>query len=228
MMTHRAFQQAVVTVLVAGTARGLAADSGPRRHVIYLHGRIVQEEQTTRPRHPEYGHYELEKILAALRGQGFEVIGEIRPKPWSLRDSAEHVAGQVRQLLESGVPADRITIVGASMGASIALLASVRLGNPDLRFALIGACLSGNVRALRAEEGSPPSGRLLFIRESSDELSDPCPPLKEDPGALSPFVARELVIATGLRHGFLYRPLPEWLDPVVERAGGGSPGRDTD
>ncbi len=32
-------------------------------------------------------------------------------------------------------------------------------------------------------------------------------------------VAREIVVHTGLGHGFLYRPLPEWLNPVVEWAG---------
>jgi hypothetical protein len=31
-----------------------------------------------------------------------------------------------------------------------------------------------------------------------------------------PASVRELVLETGLRHGFLYRPLPEWVEPVVE------------
>lgn len=36
-------------------------------------------------------------------------------------------------------------------------------------------------------------------------------------------VARELVLDTGLRHGFLYRPLPAWVEPVARwaDAGGG-------
>jgi len=32
-------------------------------------------------------------------------------------------------------------------------------------------------------------------------------------------VAREMVLNTGLSHGFFYRPLPEWVDPVVAWAG---------
>jgi hypothetical protein len=27
---------------------------------------------------------------------------------------------------------------------------------------------------------------------------------------------REIALETGLHHGFLYRPLPEWIEPVVE------------
>ena len=203
-----------LSIAAAGTAAAAAKTEEPR-HLIYLHGRIVQEQQNARPVHKEYGPYELETILAALRERGFVVSGEIRPKESSLSESADRVVAQVRGLLESGVPADRITVVGASMGASIALLASVRLGNPDLRFALLGACLSANIASLREEEGKPPSGRLLFVREKSDDLSDPCPPLKKGAEPPSPYIAREVVIATGLKHGFLYRPLAEWMDPVV-------------
>ena len=223
LMRHQVFRLAVATALLAGSTWSVAADSGPPRHLIYLHGRIIQEQQIARPVHEEYGPYELEKILAALRKRGFVVSDGIRPKTSSLSESADRVVGQVRRLLESGVPAERITIVGASMGASIALLASVRLGNPELRFALLGACLSANIAALREEEGKPPGGRLLFVREKSDELSDPCPPWKAAPETSSPFVAREIVISTGLKHGFLYRPLAEWLEPVVEWARGGAP-----
>jgi hypothetical protein len=27
---------------------------------------------------------------------------------------------------------------------------------------------------------------------------------------------REIVLRTGLGHGFIYRPLPEWVNPAVE------------
>lgn len=193
-------------------------DARQARHLIYLHGRIVQETQDARPQHPEYGVYELEKILAAFRERGFSVTGEIRPKTATIGESAGRVVEQVHELLRSGVPADHITVVGASMGASIAYLASTRIQNPGVRYAMLGACLSENVRALAAEEGKSPSGRLLNIREESDELTRPCPSWDEKAISSASLVAREIVIHTGLRHGFLYRPLPEWLNPVVEWA----------
>src|SRR5262249_790895 len=130
---------------IAGVLAALALAAAPPRHLIYLHGRIVQEQQSARPVHPRFGAYELEKILAALRERGFAVTGGIRAKSETIEESAERVATEVRKLLASGVPPDSITVVGASMGASIALEASRRLKVPELRFCLIGACRSGNV-----------------------------------------------------------------------------------
>ena len=204
---------------LAVLAAGVADHSGQPRYVIYLHGRIVQEQQSARPRSDRFGYYELEKILDAFRGRGFIVTGEIRPKPASVSDSADRVVGQVRRLLQSGVPADRVTVVGASMGAAIALLASARLQNPEVRFCILGACLSESVRGLLAGEGKGPSGHLLAIREASDDLIGPCVPWKDDPASLSRLVAREILLNTGLSHGFLYRPLPEWVDPAAKWAG---------
>jgi pimeloyl-ACP methyl ester carboxylesterase len=210
---------AAVAVFLAGSAPSVAADVARPRHLIYLHGRIVQEQQSPRPRHPQFGYYEVDKILDAFRDRGFVVSGEIRPKSASVSESADRVVAQVRRLLESGVPADRVIVVGGSMGAAIALLASARLQNPDVRFCVLGACLSESVRGLLAEEGKGPSGHMLSIREASDDSTGSCPPWKSDPKSLSALVAREIVLNTGLSHGFLYRPLPEWVNPVVEWTG---------
>ncbi len=204
-------------------AQGAAgAGDEPPRHLIYLHGRIVQAVQEARPHHPRFGYYELEKILAALRGRGFVVSGEIRPRSATVGGAADRVVEQVRQLVGSGVPAARISVVGASMGAAIALVAAARLEEPERRRVILGACASGAVPGLAASQGKGPSGRLLAIREASDELTGDCPAWTGamDPGAS--LHVREVVLDTGLGHGFLYRPLPEWVDPVVEWAG--SPG----
>jgi pimeloyl-ACP methyl ester carboxylesterase len=116
------------------------------------------------------------------------------------------------------VPPDHVTVVGASMGAGIALLAAARLQNAEVRFGLLGACLSGSVRRIAAEEGKRPSGRVLSIREGSDETTEPCEAWKSDPEPGPSLIVREIVLHTGLRHGFLYRPLPEWVDPIAEWA----------
>jgi pimeloyl-ACP methyl ester carboxylesterase len=208
----------VVAVLFTGSAGGVADNAPPPRHLIYLHGWIVQAEQSGRPRHPQFGYYELEKILNTFRDRGFVVSGEIRPKSASVSDSADRVVQQVRKLLESGVPADHITVVGSSMGASIALVASVRLQNPDVRYCILGACLSDKVRGIEANEGQSPSGRLLSIREASDDVTGTCPSWRNDVKSALLLVAREIVLQTGLRHGFIYRPLREWVNPVVEWA----------
>jgi pimeloyl-ACP methyl ester carboxylesterase len=211
---------AAIAALLFGTGGVLGAEAAGPRHLIYVHGRIIQEQQSARPRHPQYGYYELDRILETFRRQGFVVSGEMRPKQSSTSESADRVVAQVRSLLASGVPADRVTVVGASMGAEIAALASARLQNPGVRFCLLGFCLSENLRAIREEEGKEPAGRLLAIRERSDDTGPPCTPWGQNvkTGAGAGIVAREIVIDTGLSHGFLYRPLPEWVDPVAEWA----------
>jgi pimeloyl-ACP methyl ester carboxylesterase len=182
-------------------------------HVIYLHGRIVQTYQQRRPRNAEFGYYELDAILETFRREGFDTVGEIRPKDASVSGAAEQVVEQVERLLASGVKPADITVVGASMGGGIALLASARLQNPQLRFAVLGVCLSSNVRAMVSQEGHGPAGHILAIREVSDEYTKDCSPWRNEPD--SALGAREIVLQTGLRHGFLYRPLAAWVQPVL-------------
>ena len=193
----------------------LSAEEPAKTQLIYLHGRIVQEQQSARPTHPEWGTYELEAILEAFRTRGFAVTGEIRPKANTISQSADHVVEQVRGLLAKGVPPARVAVVGASMGASITLVASVRLQNPELRFVVLGACMSKNLEALVAEHGKKPAGRFLAFIEKSDELSQPCPAWSAAAGGPT-LDAREIVLQTGLHHGFLYRPLPEWVEPTAK------------
>jgi len=211
---------AVTFGLTVGLLLAAAPSPAPEapRHLFYLHGRIVQQEQSARPVHPRFGPYELEAILDAFRARGFVVHAGIRPKSASVEASAEKVAAEVRALLDSGVAADHVTVVGASMGAVIALDAAARLGEPGVRFALLGACLSGSVADRRARDGRSPSGTLLSIRERSDETSEPCPAWRDDDATGRALRVRELVVDTGLAHGFLYRPLPEWLEPAVDWA----------
>jgi len=196
----------LVAMIFLWPSPSAAADPAPARHIVYLHGRIVQETQSARPRHPRFGHYELDSILDVFRSRGFVVSGAIRTKTATVSESADQVVEQVKRLLSSGVKANQVTVVGASMGASIALQAAARLQNDDVRFCLLGACASDHDPAIR--------GRMLFIRESSD-TSGPCAPSS---------TAREIVLHTGLDHGFLYRPLPAWVDPVVAWAEGAVPG----
>jgi len=199
---------------LAGSTCGAAEAPDPRGHVVYLHGRIVQVEQSSRPVHPRFGPYEQDAIIGAFRAHGFVVEGEVRSKDATVESAAERTVSRVRELLAAGVPPERIGVVGASMGAGIALLASSRLWEPEVRYVVLGACLSRNVSALTASEGRAPRGRILSIREKSDETTEPCPAFAA--GAAGPGLhAREILLETGLAHGFLYRPLPEWFDPAV-------------
>lgn len=203
----------VTFAMVLAVSCSAARPSANERHLIYLHGRIIQEQQSPRPHHPEHGHYELQKIVEAFRDHGFVVSAPLRPRGQSVGEAADETVARVRALLDAGVPPERITIAGASMGSWIALLTSVRLGNPRVGFVLLSPCPSTNLAAVAAAEGRWPKGRLLFVRDESDVPRSDCPPWEGE--ARPGLVTREIVIDLGRGHGFLYQPFAEWVEPTA-------------
>jgi hypothetical protein len=174
-------------------------------YVFYLHGRIV-EQQGENAVSPDFGRYEYRSILEALAASGGTVISELRPNGTAVGPYARKVAKQIRGLLAAGVPATSITVIGASKGGAIALRISQSLPTAGIGYVLLGSC----------NEGSPVSklhGDVLSIYEHSDPIGRSCGPSF----AKSPELGkhRELEIESGLRHGFLYRPIAQWLDPAL-------------
>ena len=192
--------------LLGGTAPASAQES--TRYVFYLHGRIV-EEGGRRPTSPEYGTYEYDAILDSLRSAGFAVLSEQRPPGVGLQVFVDRLVGQVDSILRDGVPPERITVMGFSRGAAIALLASSRLANPRLNFVFMAGCGSWifdrpDVRL---------AGRMLSLYEESDTLGVSCAPLFE---RMVPGSERgERGLRLGLGHGTFFRPRREWLTPAI-------------
>lgn len=198
-------------VLAAALASILpAAPAHPDPHatyVFYLHGRIVQEEG----RHavsPRYGPYEYDAIVDALAAPGNVVIGQVRKKGTRADAYAKSVAAQVRALLAAGVPPAHVTVVGASMGGYIALRVSTEVDDPHVGYVVMGTCDAETIPIFRGRL----HGEVLSIYEASDAEGS-CGPLFED----APGVTRhaEIRLETGLAHGFLFRPLPVWVDPTL-------------
>jgi len=190
-------------MLIAGSSRGAAQPPGAPV-VIYLHGRII-EEQGPAAVSPEFGPYRYHAILDSLRAGGFEVLSDLRPRGADPAQHAERVAGQVDSLIGAGVAPARIAVVGFSKGGGIAILASARLRRPDVTFVMLAAC---------AEGGTEPriAGRVLSVFEESDPLGRSCRALFAN--GLPGTVSAERRIATGLQHGAFYQPRQEWLEPV--------------
>jgi hypothetical protein len=181
------------------------------RHLIYLHGAII-ETQGVRPTHPRFGVYEYEEIIEVLAARGFVVISEARPAGTEGKVYAATVVDQVRELLAAGVSPDHVTVVGFSKGGGIAIAASSMLANDDVNFIFMAACNPW----LDSHPEIVARGRLLSIRESSDDLVGSCEGFfKRSP---SPHDHIEIVLELGGGHGAFYRPNPEWIDPVVEWA----------
>jgi hypothetical protein len=125
------------------------------------------------------------------------------------------VANQVRRLIDGGVPPHRITVVGFSKGGIIAIFASSELANDQLNFVFMGACGPW----VKGQPDLVPRGRLLALRDSSDNLVGACTELFArggDGGA-----QREAVTDLGGGHGAYYQPQSEWVDEVLEWAGSG-------
>lgn len=196
---------ATLTTVAAPVAR--PAQSGRSSHVVYLHGNIVQQ-QGRNAVSPTFGPYLFDDIVTALGRGGRTVHAPIRTGAPSNEDSARHVAGIVRGLLDAGVPAHEITIVGASQGAIIAMLASDELEHPQLRFVLMGACNDW----VREEVKPDLHGHILSIYEAGDPYGASCEALVAGKQGVRSF--QELRLETGLSHGFLYRPIAAWIEPV--------------
>ncbi|MGH9944570.1 MAG: alpha/beta hydrolase [Pyrinomonadaceae bacterium] len=183
-------------------------DDGREPYLFYLHGRII-EVRGTRPTHERYGVYEYEQILETFRRAGFNVLSEARPPETVEREYAAKVVRQIESLLRAGVAPGRVTVVGASKGAIIAMWVSTLLRYRDINFVLMAGC---NDATLRRHDVKL-YGNVLSIHEASDEGLGTCRKFFEQSGGLNR--SREIKLNTGLGHGFIYRPLKEWVGPAA-------------
>ena len=179
------------------------------RHLIYLHGKII-EDKGIRPTDPKFGTYEYLEILKALEQKGFVVITESRPKDTNPVEYSRKVVKQIKTLLNVGVPADRITVVGASKGSVIAMLTSTALKNRDVNFVRMANCNDWVAKNFEINL----HGNVLSIYDMNDEFGRTCEPFFDKATGLSRRKEVELKIGSG--HAVLYQPLPEWIDLVDE------------
>jgi len=196
---------------------GVPAQPDPRaRYLIFLHGRIVEDEGA-RPTHPDFGVYEYAAILDALAARGLTVISEQRPKGTETDRYVDRVVGQVQRLIDAGVPPRQITVTGFSKGGAIAVLTASKLQQDAVNFVFLAACSE----ELLARRDVRVRGRILSVVEASDDVGRSCEPLRRSaaPGT----VIEELRLATGARHGAFFQPRSAWLDPVARWAAGGTP-----
>jgi hypothetical protein len=206
----------IVSLLIAAAAlEPMASAPVPAAHrktVYYLHGKIV-EDLGPRGISPRFGAYDYPGILDAFRQAGFDVISEIRPKDTDPSAYADKVAAEVRWKIAQGTPSDQITIVGASKGAIIASLVSTRLKVASVHYVLLAGCNDWLLREMKPQL----TGEVLSIYEASDDIGGSCRTLAEQSPQISSF--EEIRLETGLGHGMLYRPIPEWVKPALAWAG---------
>jgi hypothetical protein len=197
--------------ILAGSMCVASSASPAARYVIYVHGRIL-ELQGRHAVSPDFGPYQYDAILRAFAERGFAVISEVRRGDSGL-PFARRLAGQVRRLIQAGVPARQLTVVGASKGGHLALAAAAELGEPDVSYVVLAGCgAASQALAPRLR------GRIRSIYDESDRFSPSCHATFAAAAGIA--AHREIVLKTGLDHGLLFRPLPEWLTPACAWARG--------
>lgn len=183
------------------------------KYLFYLHGAIVENEGM-RPVSPEYGVYEYEKIIDTFANKGFIVISEVRPRGTDAQQYAAKVVGQINRLRIAGVPPQKITVVGASRGGAIAMLASTLLKNRDVNFVVLASC--GNSSVYRNTKVDL-WGNILSIYDFKDITgAGTCQRVFGKSMGMNRH--KEIKLRLGLGHGILYRPMREWVDPTVDWA----------
>ena len=180
-------------------------------YVFYLHGAIVQQ-QGANAISDRFGPYEYANIVQAIADEGYQVISEVRPKDAEITRYAEKIANEIAELLSSSVPANKITVVGASMGGYIGVEVAYKLKNPDLKYAVLGLC-SDYAFKYFSNHNSELCGNFFSIYEKSDDAKS-CSELLGQSSCDKNL--KELALDMGNGHGFLYKPYPEWIGPLIE------------
>jgi hypothetical protein len=182
-----------------------------QKYVFYLHGKIIENQGPHAVDSVNgFGAYRYFDILDSLKKRRFTVLSEVRPRNTDSEVYALKVKNQIDSLLKLGVAPKNITVIGASKGAGIAMFVSYFAKNPDLNFVFMAGCSDNLLSVYPKLEFY---GNILSIYEKSDTFAGSCAKFKTRSAHIRNY--KEIEINTGLRHGFLYRPIPEWLDPAA-------------
>jgi hypothetical protein len=187
-----------------------------KRYLFYLHGKII-EDQGLPAISPDFGEYEYTAILKKLSDYDFIVISEQRFQNTDSLEYAKRVAEQITRLLEAGVPAQNITVLGASKGAGIAIDVSHLLENPEINYVLMAICAPDNVQVLIQNQVTL-HGNVLSIYDFKDDLAGSCQELFSISEGKGLARHAEIVLHIGTGHGILFKPLDDWIAPAIKWA----------
>lgn len=185
------------------------------KYIFFLHNRFL-EEHSLEDEHPEYGRTEYLEIINEFRKNGFKVISEQRNGNVNARDYGLSVASQIDSLLKSGIDPRKITVIGTSKGGYIAQYVSTFANNPDLNFVFVASFMHGDIQNIPEINYC---GNVLTIYEKSDPAGVSALERKRTSTCEIKYF-KEIELNTGMRHGFLFKPLQEWIEPAIKWANG--------
>jgi hypothetical protein len=186
-----------------------------QKYIFFLHNKFV-EENALDVAHPEYGKAEYNEIIKSFKDDNFIVSSEIRSKNTNAATYAKKVVKQIKGLLKKGISPNKITVIGTSKGGYIAQYVSTYLANPDVNFVFIGCFRDVDIEEIPDINFC---GNILTIYEKSDIYGVSAIKRKET-SKLKINQFKEIELNTSLKHGFLYKALPEWIVPAKKWANG--------
>jgi hypothetical protein len=92
------------------------------------------------------------------------------------------------------------------------------LENEEINFVIMAICDPAIIMDLKQNEISL-YGNVLLIYDSGDEFAGTCQELFSFSKGKGISRHDEIILNVGAGHGILYRPLNEWIIPVVQWAG---------
>ncbi|CAL2078776.1 alpha/beta hydrolase [Tenacibaculum platacis] len=185
------------------------------KYLFFLHNRFLETHELN-DIHPEYGRTQYKEILSKFQNAGFNVISEKRKGNVNARAYARLIVNKIDILMQSGIQAQNITVVGTSKGGYIAQYVSTLANNPNLNFVFVASFQESDIENIPEINYC---GNILTIYEKSDPFGVSAIKRKNSSTCnIQNF--KEIRLNTGLRHGFLFQPLQEWIQPTIEWANG--------
>lgn len=182
------------------------------KYLFYMHGRYIERRGAD-------GDYKYEAILNALADKGLVVIGEIRGDT-NPRAYPGKIAGQVKSLLNAGVPAGNVTIAGHSKGGFMSMLTASRLRNKAVKYGVLAGCAVEGSKFRRSymkfsgRRASGMRGRFLVAWDADDDVARECDLVMRKAGV----EYRNLEFKTGRGHQLFYAPEAIWIEPLAKFA----------
>jgi len=181
------------------------------RFMFFLHNRFL-ENHGLQEVHPEYGRCEYKEIIAAFENKGFNVLSEKREGEVDVRAYASGITKQIDSLIQIGIKPNQITVVGTSKGGYIAQYVSTLARNPELNFVFVACYQDSDI------QNHPDinfCGNILTIYDKSDTYGVSAAERKLTSTCnIQDF--KEIEINTGMGHGFLFKPMEEWIEPTIK------------
>ena len=193
-------------------------------YVIYLHGAGVERLGTMKADEDYHG------IIKALEERGFTVISEVRfsgvPSIGGVTrggvrpiEYGKKVAGQVKSLIEKGVPPENITVAGFSKGGMIALVTSAAGENAKVHYVVMAGCLRPGKEFYNnyLDNVAPKmKGRILSMYDAADPDFGSCQEFFASAG--DKVSGKEIKFETKQGHALFKKPAELWMKPFAEWA----------